>query len=561
MIKAPPVRKKLLMVFIYSVLQCISIQPSHALNVDNHSDSNIIEGHQQFNDEKIVLDPSVWQAQATVTKIVVKGSTVFSDTELAPFIAPVEGETITEESAKKVANKITELYIAQGYLTSKATYEGIVDGVAQIKVTEGGLEEINIEGTNKLARYIRLRVEQVAGPPLNVTKLEEQLLLIKEDPRFESFSATLRPPQENSNNSILNISVKEAKNFTGSIGINNYSNPSIGSTRMNLTLGIPAISELGDSFFVSYSPTLESFTGTYTVDLNYQVPINPSDGTLSARAVIDRSEIVEGVVKDFNITGESELYQFRYRQPLVRHLNEEFALSFGLDYQRGQNFAFQGTIPLPSLGSDSNGETKTTVLVFAQDYLKRDENGAWGLRSQFNIGTYLFNATKNDSPLPDSSFFSWLLQAQRVQVLNPDNTLLISMDLQLSTNALLTSQQFVIGGAQSVRGYRQNVISGDNGARFSVENRIVLARNDLENRPVFTLAPFFDLGAIWNNGSNPTPLIINHTVIAGVGVGLIFEPVKNWNIRLDYAPPLMDINLRGKNVQDNGFYFSTNYRF
>jgi hemolysin activation/secretion protein len=78
----------------------------------------------------------------------------------------------------------------------------------------------------------------------------------------------------------------------------------------------------------------------------------------------------------------------------------------------------------------------------------------------------------NEDPVPDGRFLSWLGQIQRVQVLNNDNFLILQADVQLSTSGLLPSQQFVIGGGQSLRGYRQNVRAADNGVRFSIEDRI-----------------------------------------------------------------------------------------
>lgn len=82
-------------------------------------------------------------------------------------------------------------------------------------------------------------------------------------------------------------------------------------------------------------------------------------------------------------------------------------------------------------------------------------------------------ATENDEPTPDGQFLSWLGQVQRVQVLGNNNFLVIQGDLQLTGNSLLPSQQFVIAGGQSVRGYRQNARSGDNGALFSIKDRLI----------------------------------------------------------------------------------------
>ena len=196
------------------------------------------------------------------------------------------------------------------------------------------------------------------------------------------------------------------------------------------------------------------------------------------------------------------------------------------------------------------------MLKFGQEYISRDGAGAWALRSSLNFGTGLFGVT-DVNPNVNGYFFSWLGQMQRVQVLNPDNFLIIQADLQLSPDGLLPSQQFVIGGGQSIRGYRQNVRAGDNGFRVSIEDRITLERNEA-GESIFQIAPFFDFGNVWNVSDNPN-ILQNETFIMGLGMGILWQPLPKLNIRLDYGFPIMNLEDRATNAQDEGFYFSVNY--
>ena len=213
-----------------------------------------------------------------------------------------------------------------------------------------------------------------------------------------------------------------------------------------------------------------------------------------------------------------------------------------------------------------DGESRTRTIQFGQDYINRDKDGAWSLRSQLNFGTGLFDATDNESPTPDGKFFSWQFQAQRLQILSQNNWLVIQGDLQLTPDSLLPNQQFTIGGGQSVRGYRQNARFGDNGFRFSIEDQITLARHRVEDspntlgNPSFQLAPFVDLGYVWNEGDNPNELPDQQFLI-GAGMGLMWEPLEKFQIRLDYGLPIVDLDDRGDDIQDDGLYFSTKYVF
>jgi hemolysin activation/secretion protein len=278
--------------------------------------------------------------------------------------------------------------------------------------------------------------------------------------------------------------------------------------------------------------------------------------SIEARTRINRNEIISDSLEEFDIRGELEEYELSFRQPLIRSPRNELALGLSFNYQDGQTFTFQGATPF-GIGPDEDGVSRTSVLKFEQEYINRQVSGAWALNSQLNFGTGLFDATDNSDSIPDGQFFSWLAQIQRVQVLSEDNFLIIQGDLQLTPDSLLPAQQFVIGGGQSVRGFRQNVRSGDNGFRFLIEERFTIARDE-SGEGIFTLAPFFNMGSVWNVDDNPNNLP-DQNFIAAVGLGLLWEPLEGLNLRLDYAPPLVDLDDKGDNIQDNGFYFSLSY--
>jgi hemolysin activation/secretion protein len=472
-------------------------------------------------------------------------------------VQPFEGRSLTLEQLREVADKITQLYLERGYITSRAILvdQAITDGVVEIRVIEGSLEQIQIEGTRRLnPDYVRSRVQLGAGTPLNTAQLEDQLRLLRADPLFENVEASLRAGSR-TGQSILIVRVIEANPFEGSLGVDNYSPPSVGSERLGVNLLYRNLTGDGDSIATSYYHTTRS--GADIFEVSYRVPVNPMNGALQLRTSLNRNKVVESAFSFLDIQGDSQLYEISFQQPLVRSPREEFSLSLGFSVQKST--ALAGPFPI-SPGADPEGITRTSVIRFGQDYLRRDVRGAWSLRSLFSLGTGWFGATINPHPEPDGRFFSWLGQVQRVQVLNNDNFLIVGADIQLTPNSLLPSQQFVIGGGQSLRGYRQNIRSADNGVRFSLEDRITLER-DADGAATFQLAPFFDAGYVWNHSDNPgNQNLPSQRFLAGLGLGLIWQPLPRLNLRLDYGLPLIDLDDRGTNAQDEGFYFSVNYQ-
>jgi hemolysin activation/secretion protein len=514
----------------------------------------------------LISPPPITQVQSApsqiaqaipIKRIEVTGSTVFDAAKLDPIIKPLEGKETTEEQLTAAANAITQLYISNGYVTSQALYtpQSAVNGVAKIQVLEGKVEKIEVVGVNAVnPDYVRSRTELGVGTPLNTNNLEDQLRLLRADPNFTSVNASLKAGSQNGL-SVLTITVVEANQLAGSVSFDNYSAPAVGSERMGAGLSYRNLLGWGDVFSANYYRTTTGGSNQY--DLGFSIPVNPMNGTVSLRFAPSNYRITQSPFDAFNIRGNSEVYAATYRQPLIRNPREEFALSLGYEYQRGQTFLFNDLAVPFGIGPEADGTSRTSVFKFGQDYTSRDTEGTWSLRSQFSLGTGLFGATYVTTP--SAAFLSWLGQIQRVQVLGSDTILISSLDTQLSADPLLPSQQFVIGGGQSLRGFRQNVRSGDNGIRLSVESRFVVARNE-DGRTVLQLAPFVDVGSVWNNSRNLNALP-NQNFLAGGGVGILYEPIKRLNLRLDYAIPFVNLSDRGSNLQESALYFSIGYQF
>jgi len=139
--------------------------------------------------------PVTIQNQHQVQRIEVTGSTIFGEAEFKPIIESVEGRTVTIEELRSIADAISQLYLEQGYITSRAVLieESLSGGVVEIRVIEGSLEEIQVEGTRWVEDdYIRSKVERATATPLNTLQIEDLLLSLRADPLFEKVEASLR---------------------------------------------------------------------------------------------------------------------------------------------------------------------------------------------------------------------------------------------------------------------------------------------------------------------------------------------------------------------------------
>jgi hemolysin activation/secretion protein len=497
----------------------------------------------------------------TVNGIQLIGNTVLTPEELAPILLPIQGKAINLEQVKTAAEAITQLYISKGYITSQAKFDAqdpqsVVNGIAQIRTVEGEIERVDIIGTTQTnPDYVRSRVNLGITKPFKVNLIEDQLRLIRSDPIFRNVTSSLKP-SASEGKSLLVIRVEEANQLGGSVSFDNYSSVSVGSERMGANLSYRNFTGNGDLLAASYYRSTTGGSNVY--DFSYSFPINPMNGTIAIRYAPSNSRITDPAFALLNIKGANSLFDIVYSQPLIRGSREEFALSFGFNYQTGQTFLFENLATPFGIGPDADGVSTTSVFRFGQDYTLRDPDGTWALRSQFNLGTGLFGATFVTTP--NAGFFSWLGQLQRVQVFGSDALLIASLDSQLSANPLLSSQQFIIGGGQSLRGFRQNALSGDNGIRMSLETRLTAMRDESTKRSLLQINPFIDLGAIWNRGDNPTPSP-SQNFLAAAGLSVITESIERLILRIDFAIPFVNLQGRGNNLQDTSIYFTTNYSF
>jgi hemolysin activation/secretion protein len=504
--------------------------------------------------------------EIVVKKFEFVGSTVFSQEELSQTTAEFVGRPITFAQLLQAANQVTELYLKQGYITSGAYIpsQAIQSGTVTIQVVEGSLEEIEVEIVKGRLNpdYVRSRLAIAVSKPLNINRLQEALQLLQLNPLIESLNAELSAGTKPGTNSLA-VRVVGAKTFVATLGLNNNRNPSIGSFERGLELSEANLLGLGDEIIFAYTNTDGSnkFEGSYTL------PVNAHNGSLSFRYQLSNNEIIEPPFDDLDIRVDYRQFELNFRQPVIERAtpesSQELALSLGAEREESDTSILGVDFPL-SPGANDRGEIRISKLNFAQEWLQRSRQEVLLARSEFGLGIDAFDATINDEG-PDSRFFLWRGQILYLRLLgeatgNPaiGPTLLLRSELQLSSEPLLTIEQFTLGGYSTVRGYRQDTILSDNGFFVSAEVRVpILQVPEVEG--TLQIAPFIDFGTGWNiDRGNLDP-----NTLAGVGFGLLWQMGEKFNARLDWGIPLIDVDdpdSGSRTLQQDGIYFQVEYK-
>jgi hemolysin activation/secretion protein len=487
-----------------------------------------------------------------IKKINITGSTIFSEKDFAKITEPYINKSVTLTELFQLRSEITKFYVDKGYITTGAFIppQKLIDGVVEVRVIEGELEEIKVTGASRLnPNYVRSRLALATRKPLNREKLLEALQVLQLNPLIKNLSAELAAGTRQGS-STLEVTIKEAKTFNAQISLDNSRSPSVGSFRRQVQLSQSNLLGFGDSVSAGYTNT----DGSNSYDLNYAVPINPRNGTFAVSYGTSDNNVIEKPFNRLDIESNSRYYEFTLRQPIIQKPNRELAVGMALTNRESQASLLKGEVPFPGEGADERGRTSVTALRLFQEWTQRNSKQVFAMRSQFSIGLDALNSTINNKS-PDSNFYAWRGQAQWVRLLAPDTLLFVRGDLQFTDRPLVALEQFGLGGQSSVRGYRQDALLTDNGFLASTEVRLPIFR-DKRSQTLLQVVPFIDVGTVWNR-SNRVKLETN--TLLSTGLGLRLQLGNQLNAQFDWGIPLISLDSRKSTWQENGLYFSLVY--
>ena len=467
-----------------------------------------------------------------IEAVEIEGNTVFSDAELNKIVATVEGKTVTFEELLQVKNKVIEFYRDRGYLSSGAFLpaQKLEDGRLTIRVIEGSLGLIEVEGLSRLnERYITSRLPE-PDRPIKIADLTSALKKLQEDPLIKEVEGELKVLDRGRN--LLSLTVRENNPIQTQLKLANTFSPTVGSFGGEASLRHENLLGFGDRLGISYTRT----EGLERYGFDYALPLNADGGTIAIDYQDANSELIEEVISEYDIQADYEALRLAVRQPVIDNETEEVAVSVELATLRSETFVLDD-FSFAFVDGLEDGESKITPLRLGQEYVRRGESNLIAAESRFNVGLDIFDATNTAAGI-DGIFWSWQGNLQWIKAFGSQQDWLLktSLSTQLSPDKLLPIEQLTVGGLGSVRGYRQNLIIGDNGVVGVVEGQIPFVRSSSWGN--VSLAPFFDVGTIWSNLEEPNDNRSN--TLASLGLGLNYRLNNLFDARVFYGIPLIE---------------------
>jgi len=484
----------------------------------------------------------------TVRKFRFEGNTVVTEEELQAIAQPFVGVPIGAADLEELRFRLTKLYVDNGYVNSGAILpdQPFIDGILTYRLIEGELDEIRIDGNGRLRPgYIRNRLRLGLGKPLNINNLQESFQMLLLDPMIDRLNGNLVPGPE-PGKSELDLQVTRSKSFELSIIGDNHRPPSTGAEEARAEGVIRNLTGFGD--ILSFS--LRRSDGATDITTGFSIPVTTRDTRLLLQYRTSDSTVVEEPLEDADIDSDFYSFDVGVEHPVWRTLNRNLTLGARFAVRRNKNQLLSR--PFSFSPGEENGRSKVSVLRLSQEFVDRRPKQVFAARSTLSFGLDVFGATHHGGDLPDGQFFAWLGQAQYVRrVLDNGAEIVLRSDLQLADDKLLPLEKIALGGANTVRGYRENELVRDQGVIASIEFRYPLFSSPTYG--TLQIAPFVDIGFGWDKDKDfPT----DNRELQSVGVGLRYSLPPRltaelyWGHDLKSAPSREDHNL-----QDDGIHF------
>lgn len=489
--------------------------------------------------------------QLTVSRFEITGSTVFADAQLAELAAPFLQRPIGSEELEELRLRLTRLYVNAGYINSGAVIpdQDVRDGVVAIRIVEGELGEVAVGGEHRFdPDWVAAKLKLGAGKPLNISTLQERMQLMLQDPQYQRINAELAPG-DRLGVGVLRVAVAEAPRHTLGLSFANNRSPSVGSNRLELLGAVRNLLGRADAWTLRLGKT----RGIADYALNAAVPVTIHDTQLTLRHDRNSAAVIEAPFDRLDIDSRSATSEIGLRQPVYRTLQQSLALAATLSLRESETRL--GGVPFSFSPGVRNGRSEVSALRLSAEWLDRGRDHVFSARGVVSRGLDAFGSTVNRDGTPDSRFVTGLLQAQWVQRLSEAGAqAILRGDLQSSDKSLLPLEKFAIGGADSVRGFRENQLVRDRGWIGSAELRLPVGRLPLpalSEQPDdgrIHLALFVDAGQAWDRGGRKK-------FLWGAGPGVRWDVAADASAQLYWAARRKKIEGSNDDLQDRGLHF------
>lgn len=474
------------------------------------------------------------QPRFDIMEFTVSGNTVLPVGKVEEAVYPFLGEGKTIDDVESARAALERTFHDAGYLTVfvNTPEQEVSNKVVRLEVLEGKVEKLRVVG----AKYYSLGAIKGRAPDLAEGKVpyfpnvQRQLASLNAQPDRQ-VAPVLRPGKTPGKVEV-DLKVEDKLPLHASLELNNRYVANTTHTRLNGSIRYDNLWQLDHSLSLSFQVTPEDTNETRVLSATYLIP-TPGGDYWAFYGVVSRSDVA--AVGDVNVVGNGNILGLRYIHPLpAPALSGYFHnLTLGVDYKDfDESTRLIGTgfnTPISYMpffaGYDSSLNTEKSVtqfnlgLTFAVRNLGSDEEDFFNKRSRAQGSfAYLRGDIKHTYKLPKS----WELFGR--------------VSGQAAGAPIIANEQFVVGGAESVRGYYEASALGDKGVFATAELRTPSLAKYLNMSGSLVGSLFYSAGQA--RILKPLPEQDSVFNLASVGIGLQLKSWHGLTAGFDYARAL-----------------------
>lgn len=415
-----------------------------------------------------------------ISRIELSGATLLSPSAKKRLVAPCLNQCLDIARLNTLTNAVSDWYISRGYITSRAflTEQDLSGGVLRLAVLEGKLQQIRLEGVP--ARTLTMTFPGLEGKILNLRDIEqgmEQLNRVRQRPvEIEIL------PGDRQGYSVVNLTASPEFPLSGSASFDNSGQKSTGTGQLSGALYGNNLLGLADKWFVSggrssdfsNSHDAQNFAAGISVPYGYGL-LDYSYSWSNYLSTIDNNGYL------WRSTGDTETHRLNGSWVLFRNGDIKTGVSAGITHRINHNYLDDVLLATSS--------RKLSSLSVGINHTQKIASGVATLNPTFTQGVPWFGAEDDNDKhgdVPKAEFRKWSVNGSFQRPVADRLWWLTSVYFQWSPDRLYGSERLTLGGEASVRGFKEQYISGDNGGYW---------RNEL-NYSLFTLPWVGDVGVL-----------------------------------------------------------------
>lgn len=399
-----------------------------------------------------------------VNRIVFQGAEHLSWSVKDKLVSSYQGRCLTLSRINNLVRETTNAYITRGYVTSQSWLPGqdIASGELTVAVSEGRVEGISLDGQETLA--LKMAFPGMAGHVLNLRDIEQGMEQLNRQPS-QQVAIDIQPGKRPGYSSVVLRRTSTRLPVSVSFGTDNGGQKSTGTGQINAGVVLDNPLRLADQWSLSASRDSRFRHDRCSRSLNGGVTLPYGYWLFSYQAAWnDFYQHIPLQDARYRYQGNAVIQRLGVNRTLLRDGRQKLALDMGLSHRRTENRLAGQRLTNSSVTMASLSAGLNYSRTLGGGYLTLNPTVSHGLRG---LGT-----TRDDPAAPYAAhgeFRKFNLSASYFYPLTPSLYYLTSAYGQTSADNLYASERLPVGGQYSVRGFKEQYLTGNRGAYWRNE--------------------------------------------------------------------------------------------